>query len=57
MDPKPGKGDDVTFLNSVFFAFLIVARQKECHFWNPETKLDKIGMFVKEFLGFEIWLF
>ena len=29
MPPKPGKGDDVTFLNHMILAFLIVAHQNK----------------------------
>ena len=45
MAQKPGKGGDFTFLNRIFLAFLIVALQNKGHFLNPETQLDKIGMF------------
>ena len=38
--------DDVTLHLMQFLAFLIDARKNEWHFWNPETKLDKIGMFL-----------
>ena len=51
MAQNPGKGDDVTFLISIL-VFLIVARQNKHRFWNPETELDKIGMFWKEFFEF-----
>ena len=32
-----------------FYVFLIVALQNKQQFWNPETELEKIGMFWKEF--------
>ena len=36
------------FLKYIFWAFLIVVHQNKGHFWNPETKLDKIGMLHNE---------
>ena len=33
------------FLKYDFRAFLVVIHQNKGHFWNPEAKLDKIGMF------------
>ena len=45
---KTGKVDDVTFWNA-FLAFLIDVRKNKSHFWNPETKLDMIGMFCRKF--------
>ena len=36
-----------------FLEFLIVVRKNKSHFWNPETKLDKTGMFLEEILDFE----
>ena len=56
MAQKPGQGYDVPFLIS-FLAFLIVARQNKWHFWNIETKLDKIDMFWKIFLVSKFDLF
>ena len=46
MAKNPSNGNDVTFLNSIF-EFLIVLLQNKWPFWNRETKLDKIGMFLK----------
>ena len=40
------KGDDVTSLKCIFFAFLIVVHKNKRHFWNPETNLHKIGIFL-----------
>ena len=51
MAKKPGKGGDVTFLYAIL-AFLFVVRKK-LHIWNPETKLDKIDMFLEESFEFE----
>ena len=31
-----------------FLDFLSVIRQNKWHFWNPETKQDKIGMSLKD---------
>ena len=45
---KPGKGNDVTFFEMQFLAFLIVARKNKSPFWNTETRLDKIGVFLEE---------
>ena len=36
-----------------FFEFIIDIRQNKLHFWNHETKLNKIGMFVKENFDFQ----
>ena len=36
-----------------FLAFLTVVRKNEYHFWNPETKLEKIGMLLEENFDFE----
>ena len=36
------------FLKYDFRAFLIVVHQNKCHFWNPEAKLDNIGIFQNE---------
>ena len=36
---------NVTFLK-LFFKFLTVLWQNKWHFWNPETKQGKIGMFL-----------
>ena len=49
---KPGKCDGITLQ---FFAFLIVVRKNKSHFWNAETKIDKMGMFCKDILNLEIW--
>ena len=38
---------DVFFLMQ-FLVFLVVVRKNKEHFWNPETKLDKISMFLEE---------
>ena len=46
MAEKTGKTDDVTFERQ-FLALLILALQK-LPFCNTETKLDKIGTFLKE---------
>ena len=43
---KTDKDNDVIFHEAEFSAFLIVAYKNEWHFWNPETKLDKIGLFL-----------
>ena len=37
-----------------FLSFLIV-RRKKWHYWNPETKLDKIDMFLDK--KFSFWKF
>ena len=37
----------VSFFEMQFLALLIFAREKS-HFWNPESKLDKIAMFLEE---------
>ena len=36
-----------------FLAFLIAVRKNKSHFWNPETKLNKIGIFLEEIFDFE----
>ena len=36
------------FLKYDFWAFLIVVYQNVSYFWNPEAKLDKIGMLQNE---------
>ena len=36
-----------------FLAFLIAVRKNKWHFWNPETKLDKIDLFLEENFDFE----
>ena len=41
---KTGKGDAIFEMK--FLAFLIDARKNKSPFWNPETKLDKLGMFL-----------
>ena len=42
---------------SAIFAILIVLSQYKWHFQNPETTLEKIGLFLKENFEFKIWLF
>ena len=44
MVKKPGKGNDVNFCMQLL-AFLFVVRKNKEQFWNPEAKLDKIGIF------------
>ena len=44
------------FFWNAFLTFLIVVHRNKWHVWDPETKLDKIGMFCKKLLSFEIWL-
>ena len=46
MTQKSGQGDDFNFRNAIFLAFLVVVKTNDI-FWNPETKLDNIGMFLK----------
>ena len=41
-----------SLLNRQILAFLIVVRKHKWHFWNLETKLDKVGMCVKESFEF-----
>ena len=41
---KTGEGDDVT--SNAILAFLNAVPKNKSHFWNPETELDKIGMFL-----------
>ena len=36
----------MSFFEMQFWAFLIDVRKHKSHFWNHETKLDKIGIFV-----------
>ena len=49
---KPIDSNDVIF-ETGFLEFLKVVRQNKCHFRNPETKLNKIGMFLKENFDFQ----
>ena len=44
--------DDVTFLNTPL-AFLAVLRQSKWYFWNTETKLDKICMFLLKVVNYK----
>ena len=48
MVKTPGKCDDVIFLKMQFFAFLTDIRKNKFNFWNLETKLDKIRMFLSQ---------
>ena len=41
---KTAKVDDVTFFEMQILTFLIAVRKNKLHFWNPGTKLDKVGM-------------
>ena len=52
MAQKPINGNDVIFLNLIFGIYYC-RTAKQCHFWNPETKLNKIGMFLKENFDFQ----
>ena len=56
-DPKPGKGNDVTFSNSIFGISKCRTRKQLTFFWNPETKLDKIGIILKENFDFQYLTF
>ena len=47
MAQKTNKGNDVTF-ETQFLEFLSDIRQTKWHFWNPETKVDKIGRYVSK---------
>ena len=40
-----------------FLAFLVVVLHNKWHFWNPETKLDKIGMFSNKIFSLKNWPF
>ena len=53
MVTKPGKGVYVTFFKIHFLAFQIVVRKNKCHFWNPKTELDKMGMFLDNNFDYE----
>ena len=53
MVKKPGRCDDVTF-KMKFLAFLIDVPQNKSCFWNPGKKMEKMGMFCKKTLNFEI---
>ena len=44
MPKETGKGDDTFQMQ--FLAFQIVLRINKSHFWNPEIKLQKKGMFL-----------
>ena len=54
MAKKTDTGNDVTFWNASFVISDVV-RQNKWHFWDPETKLDKIDMFFMVNLSFKIW--
>ena len=45
---KEDKVDDFIF-ETQFAAFLISLRENKWPFWNPKAKLNKIGMFVRQF--------
>ena len=45
---KPGKGDDATFFEIPFLAFLIVVNKNKWHFWSPQANLHKIGVILEE---------
>ena len=51
MAQKPGKGNGVTFLNPIYGTSRC-RTSKQMTFWNPDTKLEKIGVFVKESFEF-----
>ena len=53
MAKKPGKGDGVTFLKCIFWHFWLSYRKINDIFWNSETNLHRIGIFVLE--NFEFW--
>ena len=40
-----------------FLALLIAVRKNKSHFLNPETNLDKIGIFLEETFEFETLTF
>ena len=46
MIQKPSKGNDLTFLNSIFGIYKCRTTIRTT-FWKPATKLNKIGMFFK----------
>ena len=52
MTKKPSNGNDAIFLNSIF-GISHYRTTKQVHFWKPETKLDKIGMLLKENLDLQ----
>ena len=55
--PKNQVNVTTSLFEPQFLAFLIVACPNKWHFWNPQTKLDNIGIFWKDFLRSEIWPF
>ena len=52
MTPKPSDGNDVTFGNSIS-GVSNCRTTKQMTSLNPETKLDKMGMFLKEYFDFQ----
>ena len=45
MAQKPSDGNDVNILKLRFFGISNCRMTKQMQIWNPETKLNKIGMF------------